>query len=262
MSQLIFSFVFILLTAITGYKLRALTLSGAVAAVFLGWSVYLGFGVEGLLLLGAFAVTSSIWSKYKDTEKKRIEDKLAKSGIRDWQQVAANGGGAAIFSILEFIHHDVIWLIGFAVCIASANSDTWASEIGSLSRRKPVYIRTFKRIDPGTSGAISLLGSIAALAGALLIALLSGWLFQLDFIICLAIFLFGFLGNIIDTLMGAFYQQVYICKKCGLETEKKRHCCLPTTKIKGLLFINNEMVNFLSGFLAALIAIWAFQAII
>ncbi len=62
----------------------------------------------------------------------------------------------------------IIWLMGFIVCIASANSDTWASEIGSLSKKNPIYIRTFKRIERGTSGAISLLGSIAALSGSLL----------------------------------------------------------------------------------------------
>lgn len=260
MSQFFFVLAFILFTAYAGYNFRALTRSGAIAAVFAGMAVYLGFRVEGLLLLGAFAVTSSIWSKYKSSEKEKIEDKLAKSGTRDWQQVLANGGGAAIFSMLEFIHHDVFWVIGFAVCIASANSDTWASEIGSLSKRKPIYIKTGKRTERGTSGAISLLGSVAGLAGSLLIALLSQWLFQLNHVMTLAIFLFGFIGNMVDTLMGAFIQQVYVCGKCGLETEKEHHCGLPTTKLKGLPFMNNEMVNFLSGFLAALVSLWAIHA--
>lgn len=56
-------------------------------------------------------------------------------------------------------------MLGFMVCLASSNSDTWASEIGSLSRKKPIYIRTFKRIERGTSGAISGLGTVAAFAG-------------------------------------------------------------------------------------------------
>ena len=107
--------------------------------------------------------------------------------------------------------------------MASANSDTWASEIGTLSKNKPIYIRTFKRIEKGTSGAVSLLGAIAALLGSLLISLLAIGFFNWSFHFFI-IFIFGFLGNVIDTIIGAFYQQVYVCSKCGIETEKKIHC--------------------------------------
>jgi hypothetical protein len=43
--------------------------------------------------------------------------------------------------------------------------------------------------------------------------------------------------------------------KCGIETEKKRHCDLPTNRIKGSIFVDNDMVNVLSGFVAAMSAI-------
>lgn len=35
------------------------------------------------------------------------------------------------------------------------------------------------------------------------------------------VFLFGFIGNVLDTLFGAFYQQLYICVECGITTEKR-----------------------------------------
>jgi uncharacterized protein (TIGR00297 family) len=244
----------IILGGFAGYRERSLSSSGAIAAVVVGVAVYLGFGFIGLFLLGLFFATSSFWSKYKSSAKKEIEEKLAKGATRDWRQVLANGGSAALLSIIYFFQQDMIWLIGFIVCLASSNSDTWASEIGTLSKRKPVYIRTFKPIEKGTSGAISLLGTAAALFGSMLIAFVGAWLFQLGIFHFFIIFLFGFLGNVIDTLFGAYYQQVYICIKCGIETEKKVHCKTSAKRIKGYHLVDNDMVNFLSGFFAALLA--------
>ena len=248
-------FVLIIVASFFAYKHHSLTGTGAYAALIVGMAVFIGFGVKGLFLLGVFFATSSFWSKFKSLEKRNIEEKLAKGSIRDWRQVAANGGAAALFSIIYFLNNDDLWLIAFAVSIASANSDTWASEIGTLSKRKPFSIRTFQRMEKGTSGAVSLLGSCAAILGAFLISLFCFWLFQLNVSDSIIIFLFGFIGNMIDTLFGAFYQQLYVCKKCGIETEKQFHCHLETQRIKGFRFVDNDMVNFLSGLLAAFAAL-------
>lgn len=254
MIEYVFMFVVLLFFGYAGYRVKSLSKSGAIAAAIVGYAVYVGFHFKGLLLLGVFFATSSYWSKYKSAAKKTMEEKLAKSDTRDWRQVLANGGAAAFFSVLYIFDHTPMWLIGFVVSLASANSDTWASEIGSLSKKNPLYIRTFKRVDKGTSGAVSGLGTIAALSGSLLIAWISVWFFQLNLLVGSIIFLFGFIGNVIDTLVGAFYQQLFVCKHCGFETEKRRHCGQPTTRIKGVLLIENDMVNFLSGLIAAIIA--------
>jgi uncharacterized protein (TIGR00297 family) len=245
----------IIIGAMAGYFQKSLTLTGAFAAMLVGISVYAGMGLNGLALLGAFFVSSNFWSKYKRNAKKTMEEKLAKGATRDWLQVLANGGAAALFSLLYLFQPERAWLIGFMVCLASANSDTWASEIGSLSKKNPIYIRTFKRIERGTSGAISGLGSAAAAAGSFFISILGYFLFQLDIYLMLIVFLFGYIGNVIDTLFGAFYQQVYLCGHCGITTEKKSHCQMPTTRIKGLTLVDNDMVNFLSGFIASVLSI-------
>jgi uncharacterized protein (TIGR00297 family) len=254
MIQTIIIISIIILGGFAGYRERSLSSNGAIAAVVVGVAVFFGFGVKGLLLLGLFFITSSLWSKYKSSAKKVIEEKLAKGATRDWRQVVANGGCAALISIIYYFQQDLIWLIGFIVCLASSNSDTWASEIGTLSKRKPIYIRTFKPIEKGTSGAVSSLGTIAAIFGSMLIAFAGAWLFHLQIFHFFFIFLFGFLGNIIDTLFGAYYQQVYICTICGIETEKKVHCQTTAKRIKGFHLVDNDMVNFLSGSIAALLA--------
>jgi uncharacterized protein (TIGR00297 family) len=242
---------------IAGHRQKSLTSSGALSAFIVGMSVYAGFGVKGLLLLGIFFATSSFWSKYKSSKKAKIEEKLAKGSTRDWRQVFANGGLAAFLGLLHFFV-DIPFLVpAFAAALASANSDTWASEIGTLSRRDPIDIRTFSRVEKGTSGAVSLLGSLAGLAGSLLIALFSTVLFSISLVPMFFVFLFGFIGNIMDTLLGGFLQKKYVCQKCGLETEKSNHCQQPTVRIKGISFIDNDMVNFLSGLIAAMLTLSA-----
>ncbi|WP_251551380.1 DUF92 domain-containing protein [Neobacillus muris] len=258
MNQTVFFIVVIVLGGLAGYHFKFLDKSGAIAAMAVGISILIGIGLRGLLLLGIFFTTSSYWSIYKKSAKHRMEEKLAKGSTRDWRQVAANGGAASLYSILYYFDHNPVWFIGFAVSLASANSDTWASEIGSLSKREPIFIKTMKPVERGTSGAVSLLGSIAALAGSLLIAFISYWLFSLTFFVSLAIFIFGYIGNVIDTLIGAFYQQTYHCRICGLTTEKRVHCSQPTDKIKGISLVDNDMVNFLSSLLASMAAIGFF----
>lgn len=249
---------FIILAVIACYRLRFLTLSGCIAAAIVGILTVIGLHIKGLFLLGVFFATSSFWSKYKRLSKQKVEERLEKGSQRDWQQVVANGGAAALVSFIYYVSQDPLWIAAYCILIASANSDTWASEIGTLSKKPPLDVRTFSIVANGTSGAISLLGTIAALMGSLLIAVLSSYLFAFSLSVTILIFLFGFFGNVLDTLLGAFIQAVYKCPVCQLETEKHVHCHEKTSLVRGSRFFNNEIVNFLSGFLAMLIAIVCF----
>lgn len=252
----LYLFIFILFVSYLGYVMKSLTLSGALVAAIIGCLIQVGFGLNGLILLGLFFGSSSICSKFQQTRKVEFQEKVAKGEQRDYIQVLANGGIPAFISILAIIHPSIDWLFSFIVCIASANADTWASEIGSLSKQKPILITTLKKVDAGTSGAISLLGTIAAGCGALLITFVSFFLWDdLSLSILILLSLLGFLGNFIDTILGATIQVKYVCGNCSLETEKKIHCQQSTTKIKGLTLFNNDVVNFLSILIAGILAI-------
>ncbi|RFU61891.1 DUF92 domain-containing protein [Bacillus sp. V59.32b] len=252
--------VLIIVTAIGGYLVKSLSKSGAAATMLVGLSVVLSFQLPGLLLLGVFFASSSFWSKFKASRKKKIEEKLQKGDRRDWQQVLANGGMAVIASWLHLFDPSEIWILVFIVSIAAANSDTWASEIGVLSKKSPFYILSFRRVERGTSGAVSFLGTIAAFLGAGLISAFSVTLFEFPWAPwLLLITIFGFLGNIIDTLLGALIQARFRCVKCGLETEKKFHCGENTILIKGARFFDNDIVNFSAITLASLLALISFK---
>lgn len=249
MTQLIIFFVIITISFFA-FKIRALSKSGAVASVVVGLCIYKGFGMNGLILLGFFFGTSSFWSFFKGQQKKSLEENLEKGSQRDWIQVLANGGVAAITGISYFLMNDMVWIVAFLTSIASATGDTWSSEIGPLSKRFPISIRNFKVVQPGTSGAISLQGTIAALSGVCLIIFIGFFLFPITTGIVMIILIFGLLGNLFDTLLGAFYQRIFSCEICHIETEKLTHCNVTTKKIRGLSWLNNDGVNFLSSLLA------------
>ena len=55
----------------------------------------------------------------------------------------------------------------FACCLG----DTLASELGILSPTPPILITTLKSVPPGTNGAISLGGTLASIAGGLIMGI-------------------------------------------------------------------------------------------
>ena len=148
-------YILIAVMVFLGYGARLLTASGALAAFAVGCLTVLGLGLKGLLILALFFASSSFWSKVKSANKKKAEEMLVKGSRRDWQQVIANGGLAALSSALYFATDDSLWLLGFCICNAAANSDTWASEIGSMSKSKPFFIKSFKRVEKEEPPALS-----------------------------------------------------------------------------------------------------------
>lgn len=247
---------YLLLITVVSYlafKRNSLTKDGGIAAIFVGVGIAIGFGYKGLLILGVFFVTSSSLSKFKKKSKKDMEAKAGKGSRRDAIQVLANGGAASIVAIIFFFHEQSIYIPIFAVLLAAANSDTWSSEIGSLSKKKPISLRSFKRIDTGSSGAVSLLGSVAGIVGSFFIAISSYLLFPISLKEAFIVFVAGCIGNIIDTLLGAFLQAEYQCTNCHAIIEKVDHCGMVAKRMKGLKWMNNDVVNTLSGISAAVV---------
>jgi uncharacterized protein (TIGR00297 family) len=244
---------FILLISFAGLKMKSLTFSGAVAACFIGISIFAGFGYPGLILLGIFFGSSSFWSKFKRDQKKSVDDLLVKGDQRDAIQVLANGGVSAFISIVNvFMPFDGSFTV-YSASIAAANADTWASEIGTLSKKMPRMIFTLKQVKKGTSGAVSTLGTASALSGACLIGVSAYLVLSIQAVDLLLIILLGFMGNLIDTVLGASIQLQYQCPACGRKTERYSHCQQQGNKIKG--FLNNDAVNFSAILAASLLAV-------
>ncbi|WP_139364852.1 DUF92 domain-containing protein [Sutcliffiella halmapala] len=237
----------LVLLAWMGYKFRALSLSGAFGTFVVGVLIVIGFKGEGLILIGAFFISSSFWSKFSKKKKTKTVDLQEKGSQRDIIQVFANGGVPAGFSLGFFFFPSEAWLVGFITAIAVANSDTWASEIGVLSKKKPISIKTLTPVESGQSGAISGLGTAAAVVGSAFIAVISMFLWEeITWSMLVVITLLGIIGCFVDTVIGASLQAIYQCQNCGKVVERKFHCEQATTLIKGVTLVNNDVVNICS----------------
>jgi len=246
-----------------GYRRKSLSGSGLLGAVLVGTLI---FGLGGLawgFLLVVFFVSSSVLSHFKEAGKAAVAEKFSKGSRRDLAQTLANGGAAALAVIGNALWPHPLWWAGFVGAIASVNADTWATELGVLSRQAPRLITTGRPVEPGTSGGLTATGTLAALGGAALIGLVAAGFdlaagqpaSHLVFLIVVAA-VAGLLGSLADSLLGATVQAIYYCDACGKETERHpRHGCgAPTRQIRGWGWMNNDWVNFLSSLLAAALA--------
>ncbi len=261
--QFILAMVLAAVVSFAAFRFNLVTRSGAWTAFGLGW---LTFGMGGLpwaIVLLVFFVSSSVLSRFFKKRKTEPESNYANGSRRDKGQVLANGGVAGMFVVLHlFFPSSILPWIGFCASLAAANADTWATELGVLNQKKPILITSGKPVTIGTSGAISLVGTLAAAAGALFVALVSGLLSPIvigdinrfGFVGVVAIA--GLIGSLVDSLLGATIQAVYFCATCGCETEKHpvHSCGGQTDKIRGLNWMNNDWVNFGCTMSAVLVA--------
>ena len=113
--------------------------------------------------------------------------------------------------------------------LAEATADTVSSEIGQAFGGPPVMLTTFKRVLPGTDGAVTLLGTAAGIVSAALIAAMGIWALRLSPAFALIALAAGTAGLFFDSLLGA------------------------TAERRG--WLGNDLVNFFSTCFAALAAL-------
>ena len=244
--QFLLGIVFASAVAIVSYRFRLLTLSGSAATFLLATIVFGVGGWQWGIPILTFFLLSSFLSKYGKARKSQFQLMFDKSDRRDAGQVAANGGVAgSVVLCWYFFPGKHIWFPMYLATLAAVTADTWGTEIGLFSRGLPRSITTLKQAEKGTSGAISLAGIIGGAVGGVFIAL-SGmiWPSGLRSVADAAVIvLAGVLASLVDSLVGATLQAQYRCMKCGKRTERVLHCGEQTTLISGLVWLNNDVVN-------------------
>ncbi len=243
---MIILFISVCLLALGAYYKQSLTKSGMYAAIVVGCVISFSLSFFGLIVLGAFFISSSLIGKVVQGSGDTFELKGEK---RDAAQVLANGGWAAVCALLYGLTDAAGWLFAFVATISAANSDTWASVAGRLSRSKPRHFLTFDRLEHGQSGGMTIIGTVGAMLGAIFISIIA-WSFNLLFLtfeitVYFVVFtsLVGFVAQYIDTIIGGTFQVLYRCSVCGNVTEKGVHCYHPSVKIRGIHFFTNDVTN-------------------
>jgi uncharacterized protein (TIGR00297 family) len=286
----------LLLSSIIGVlanRRRSLSRSGVAGAVITGTLMFgLGGFACGLLLI-AFFVTSSLLSHYKAARKQVVAEHFDKGGQRDLGQALANGGAATAFAacagiaLIAGATPQTLTLCFAAMlgALATANADTWATELGVLSKSPPRLItRPRQVVEAGTSGGVSRDGTLAACGGAILIGLVNlllhglaalgfgdapvPWLVAYNTagpvpfaplaLIPVAL-LGGLAGTMFDSLLGATIQAIYYSEKRHKETEKRyERDGTPNRLLRGWPWLNNDWVNFSATMAGALVgaAVW------
>lgn len=275
MLQLLIGFLLAFFIAALAWRFDALSRSGVVAATLVGGLVFgLGGPTWGAVMV-AFFVLSSLLSFWQSEKKRAAAREHAKHSRRDGIQVLANGGLAAGLALgVGLITHTgslYPWLtLAYFGALSAAAADTWATEIGMMSSRSPRLITSGQPVARGQSGGISGLGLVASLAGGLMIGvsafafiqlaslLTNGTWFLQDWFLLPVCALAGLGGSVVDSLLGASLQHQYYCPQCQTVTERRIHTCGQTTQSwRGLPWMNNDVVNFLTTVAGAVVAVIA-----
>ncbi len=251
----------LLATLIAGAAVRAgaLTRSGALAAIIVGGGASAAGWNWALLLIAYFVATTLLTRMGRRTKEARTGDVVAKGGTRDWWQVAANGGVFVVAAGWTAIATDSITVMALGVgALAAAAADSWATEIGTLAARPPRSILTFRPVAPGTSGGMSVPGTLSMASGAAFVSLLA-LLLGFSPVVAVAATAGGIAGALVDSLLGATLQARRWCPACKRSTEQPVHRCGTATLPRGgVPWLDNDAVNFActlsGGVMAALLA--------
>ncbi len=246
------------------FRRKSLDKSGVLGSIVSGTSIVGMGGWSWGLSLVYFFVSSSLLSSFREPVKAVVaSDKFSKGSRRDFSQVVANGGLATFFALCFGFSRTAGMRrrarSGFIGALATATADTWATELGTLSTTSPLLITNGKPVAPGTSGGITPLGTAASALGAsslgFLFWIVEGFRKSLAHTPLLAL-VSGMAGSCADSVLGATIQVMYTCPTCKAETEQHiHHCGTRTEFLRGILWMNNDVVNFLATMAGSVVAI-------
>ena len=244
-----------LVIVLVSYKKRALTPGGAVCSFFVGMSIYLLGGLFAYSIMIAF-YAGAVFAEHL-VEKKIVGIRVKEA--RDLRQILANSIWSCIAILTFFITKEIIFLCVYATIFAECFSDTLASSIGRAYGRETKYLINRSNAPKGLSGGVSRAGCIAGAIGAAIVALLLfGYLIVNDYEVLVSLGyalgcgIIGYVGMIVDSILGEVFQVKYRCDVCDKISEHE--ICHETNGriYKGFRMITNNTVNLMASFITGI----------
>lgn len=222
------NWVYVILLFILGfitYYRKSLDLFGSAVMIIMGIIIIFSAGANWLLLIVLFLVMSLLATKFSKKYKMSLGEF---EGRRTSKNVISNGVVACFMA--AFGGYYLPFVGGFIGAIATATADTLASEIGVLDQN-PRLITTLQKVDPGTNGAVSVLGTAVGIIGAAIIGIAAYFLGIMTnpLLAILVSIISGTVGCFMDSILGALFENRHI--------------------------ITNEHVNLLATIVGALVGI-------
>jgi uncharacterized protein (TIGR00297 family) len=231
------------------WRRGSLSESGVAGAVLTG-TISTGAGgyTHAAMLVGFFASSTILPKALRETGNTRFDAVIAKGGRRDFWQVLANGGVATVLALTGLAPTRTLGYLG---ALAAVNGDTWATEIGKTSPGLPRHVLTGHPIEPGTSGGVSMRGTLASVAGGAAIGAVAAMGSTIDgrftgsrSILLLSGTVAGGFGSLVDSILGATVQERRWCPVCRAHTERTIHTCgTPTEHSGGFPGVTNDVIN-------------------
>ena len=194
--------------ALFAYKKNLMTVWATVTSFVQAEIIGFCTNIWWVLAFFMFPVMAFIATKWKLKEKMELGLQEGKKGERSVLNLLGVGTIPVVIAIVFFLRPSDLLTVAFLSSIAVSTSDTIASETG-IWAKKTYMITTFKQVEPGPNGAVSLYGFGTAFVGTLAFALL-GWFFifntepisvpDIRFLIVVAA---GMFGNVMDSVLGA-----------------------------------------------------------
>ncbi len=203
------NWVYVVLLFILGfitYYRKSLDLFGSAVMIIMGVVIIFSAGANWLMLIVLFLVMSLVATKYSKKYKMSLGEF---EGRRTSKNVISNGVVACFMA--AFGGYYLPFVGGFIGAIATATSDTLASEIGVLDQH-PRLITTFQKVDPGTNGAVSVLGTSVGIIGAAIIGTAAYFLGILSnpLIAITVSIISGTVGCFADSILGALLENRHV----------------------------------------------------
>ena len=258
----------LLLSTVTGvvfgllvYRLHFLNGTGSVAGSLLATTLVLVGGWAWLVPSFTFFLLSSLLSHFGRRGTTFWPAYDEKGHVRDAGQVYANGGVGWMLLLIYGVYPLPVFYWGFLGAFAAAAADTFATELGVSYGREPRLILSGRRVPRGTSGAVSMVGSLGALAGAGCVAL-SAWPFGGSFIpeskavlMIGFVTIGGFISSFVDSTLGMTVQAHYVDTISGRETERSGIDGKVYKLVRGRPWVTNDRVNLLATLFGAAFAL-------